>query len=94
MKKEGCYGHSTLAGQDMTRIFQVNGMLIEMYYLGDRSNSARVQKAISYLDNKDRWDSKGKENSYAMFSIYKGLKLMGINSLPNPGKVCVAEAHN
>ncbi|MBM3212189.1 hypothetical protein FJZ33_08215, partial [Candidatus Poribacteria bacterium] len=66
-----------------TTMGKTGGLLIEMYYLGDRANSARAQKAISYLNNKDRWNTKGKENSYAMFSIYKGLRLMDVKSLPN-----------
>jgi hypothetical protein len=79
----GASGYQLPDDMSMSPAGRTGGLLIEMYYLGDRSNSPRAQKAISYLNNKDNWASSNLGNAYAVFSIYKALRLMDVKSLPN-----------
>jgi len=59
---------------------KTGGLLAEMYWLGDNPNTARTKKAIGFLNNADQWEQQ-KGDSYSMFSIYKGLKLLGVKEL-------------
>jgi len=66
---------------DNVNIGKTGGILIEMYWLGDSINTARAQKALSYINNESNWNNDNKGNAYAVFSVYKGLRLMGVESL-------------
>jgi hypothetical protein len=79
----GASGYAEPGDMSMSPLGRTGGLLIEMYYLDDKSNSARAQKAISYMNNKDNWAYSNIGNAYAVFSVYKGLRLMGVKSLPN-----------
>ncbi len=67
---------------------KTGGLLVQFYYLGDDSSTPRVQKALDCLNTK--WNDVpsgtwygNKGHSYAMFSIYKGLELLGVGTIPN-----------
>jgi len=68
------------APDDDPNMAKTGGLLAEMYWLGDKSSTPRAQKAIEYLNNADEWELQ-KGDSYSMFSIYKGLKLMNVKEL-------------
>lgn len=68
------------APDDNPNMAKTGGLLAEMYWLGDNSNTPRAKKAIAYLNNADEWELQ-KGDSYSMFSIYKGLKLMNVKEL-------------
>jgi hypothetical protein len=74
----GASGYTSL--EDDPNMAKTGGLLVEMYWLGDNSNTSRAQKAIGFLNNPDEWEFQ-KGDAYAMFSIYKGLKLMGAKEL-------------
>jgi len=66
---------------------KTGGLLVEMYYVGDGANTPRAQAAVGFLNahwnsTPSGWDG-NKGHPYAMFSIFKGLELMGITSIPN-----------
>ncbi|MCP5522494.1 MAG: hypothetical protein H7A46_13200 [Verrucomicrobiales bacterium] len=66
---------------------KTGGLLVQMMYVGDDRNTARAQAAIGYLNAHwamppNSWDG-NKGQPYAMFSIFKGLELMGVTTIPN-----------
>jgi hypothetical protein len=72
-------------------IAKTGGLLVEFYYLGDDQFTARAQKAINYINSRWNVGPSGtwygnRGHPYAMFSVFKGLELMGVTTIPNaPG---------
>ena len=75
---------------NIVNIAKTGGLLVEMYYVDDDKTTARAQAAINYVDSRwnvvppvpeDWYGNKG--NAYAMFSVFKGLELMGVASIPS-----------
>jgi len=73
-------------------VAKTGALLIEMYFYGDDTTVPRVQAARDYIDA--NWSSDGEHlvppygNSgttyfYTMYSVFKGLKLLGIDNLPS-----------
>jgi hypothetical protein len=70
---------------------KTGGLLVQMHYVGDDTTTARAQNALAFLNT--HWNTApngtwygNKGHSYAMFSIFKGLELMGVSTIPNaPG---------
>lgn len=67
---------------------RTGGLLVEFAYLGDDYlTSARAQNAADYLDT--RWNLAysgwygNKGHPYAMFSVFKGLELMDVATIPS-----------
>ncbi len=73
---------------NMINISKTGGLLVEMYYAGDDKDTARAQAAINYINS--RWNVSGpydywygnKGHPYAMFSVFKGLELMEVDTIP------------
>jgi hypothetical protein len=70
---------------------KTGGLLVEFYYLGDDQHTARAQAAINFLDTNwngplgspnPPWDG-NLGHPYAMFSVFKGLELMNVATIPN-----------
>ena len=66
---------------------KTGGLLVQMHYVGDAATTSRAQAALGYLNNNwnsplSGWDG-NKGHPYAMFSIFKGLELMGGSTIPN-----------
>ena len=66
---------------------KTGGLLVQMHYVGDAATTSRAQAALGYLNNNwnstpNTWDG-NKGNPYAMFSIFKGLELMDVSTIPN-----------
>ena len=71
----------------LVNIAKTGGLLIEMYYVGDDKNTARAQAALGYInahwgDVPNGWDG-NKGQPYGMFSVFKGLELMQVPTIPN-----------
>jgi hypothetical protein len=72
----------------LVNVAKTGGLLIEMYYVGDDKNTPRAQAAIGYLNTEwntfanNTWDG-NKGHPYAMFSVFKGLELLGVTTIPN-----------
>jgi hypothetical protein len=67
---------------------KTGGLLVQMYYVGDDATTARAQNALAFLNT--HWNTPpngvwygNKGHSYAMFSIFKGLEVMGVSTIPN-----------
>jgi hypothetical protein len=67
---------------------KTGGLLSMFYYLGDDESAPRVQAAIDCLNS--RWNNGpsgtwygNKSHPYAMFGVFKGLMLLGIDTIPN-----------
>ena len=72
---------------NLVNVAKTGGLLIEMYYVGDTKNTARAQAALDYVnahwaDLPSGWDG-NKGHPYAMFSVFKGLELMQVSTIPN-----------
>jgi hypothetical protein len=63
-------------------VAKTGGLLVEMYWLGDKNNSSRTLKAIEFINDNGLWESH-KGDCYAMFSVFKGLKAMNVTELSN-----------
>lgn len=86
-------GGSGYAGPDeWVNVAKTGALLIEMYFYSDDTTVPRVQSARDYIDS--NWSSDGEHlvlpygNSgttsfYAMYSVFKGLKLHEIDNLPS-----------
>ena len=71
----------------IVNISKTGGLLVEFYYLGDDKNTARAQAAINYINANwnvgvSSWDG-NKGHPYGMFSVFKGLELMQVATIPN-----------
>lgn len=71
----------------MVNVAKTGGLLVEFFYLGDTSSTPRVQRAVNYLNTYWNqapyyWDG-NRGHPYSMFSIFKGLELMKIASIPS-----------
>jgi hypothetical protein len=74
-------------------ISKTGGLLVMMQYLGDTPNTPRVKKALDYINT--HWNETPASfpsgniwygnygHPYAMFAVYKGLELMGVQTIPN-----------
>ncbi|MGD8536355.1 MAG: hypothetical protein PVF66_10950, partial [Candidatus Aminicenantes bacterium] len=69
-------------------ISKTGGLLVEMYYVGDDQYTSRAQAAINFINS--RWNNGpsgtwygNKGHAYAMFSVFKGLELMDVDTIPN-----------
>lgn len=67
---------------------KTGGLLVQMHYVGDDATSSRAQAALGFLNQ--RWNNGpngswygNKGHSYAMFSVFKGLELMDVPTIPN-----------
>jgi hypothetical protein len=84
----GGSGYST--PNDYINISKTGGLLVEFHYLGDDQFTARAQNAVDYINScwgavPDGWYG-NKGHPYAMFSVFKGLELMGVTTIPSaPG---------
>jgi len=73
--------------EDDPNIGKTGALLMEMYWVGDNQNTARAKKAISYMNNSTIWQQEpagydgNKGNSYSMFAVFKGLRMMNVQSL-------------
>ena len=72
----------------IVNISKTGGLLVEFYYLGDDMNTLRAQAARGYIDS--RWNVSpygtyygNKGHPYAMFSVFKGLELMQVLTVPS-----------
>jgi hypothetical protein len=69
-------------------VSKTGGLLVEMYYFGDNNNTPRAQAAINYLNTNwafypsSTWYG-NYLHPYAMFAVFKGLSLMGVDTIPN-----------
>lgn len=68
-------------------IGKTGGLLVQHHYLGDASTTQRVLDALDFInrhweDSAWGWDG-NKGSAYAMFGVFKGLKLMNIHEIPN-----------
>jgi hypothetical protein len=66
---------------------KTGGLLVQMHYLGDDATTPRAQAALGYLNTTwnsplNFWDG-NRGHPYAMFSIFKGLELTGVATIPN-----------
>jgi len=74
---------------EWVNISKTGGLLVEMYYVGDDKDTARAVAAINYINS--RWNSAlgnpyypwsgNRGHSYAMFSVFKGLELMEVDTI-------------
>lgn len=72
---------------NMVNESKTGGLLVQMHYLGDDATAPRAQAALGYLNNTwnsplNFWDG-NRGHPYAMFSIFKGLELMEVTTIPN-----------
>jgi len=79
----GCAGYSHPGD---TNVARTGALLVLQYWVGDEADeSTRVQNAISCIEN--LWEqgpsghSGNKGQTYAMFGVYKGLALLGVDTL-------------
>ncbi|MDI6791361.1 MAG: hypothetical protein QME81_00615 [bacterium] len=63
-------------------VAKTGGLLQEMHYYGDTKETNRVQQAANFINN--NWNTDNKGNYYAMYSAFKGLKLLSISDIPLP----------
>jgi hypothetical protein len=84
---------------EMVSISKTGGLLVEMYYVGDDCNTERAEDALDYVNN--RWNVTpyltwygNKGHPYAMFSVFKGLELMGVEEIPNAPPTPETPAHD
>ncbi|MFC1592280.1 hypothetical protein ACFL43_07120, partial [Thermodesulfobacteriota bacterium] len=66
---------------------KTGSLLAEFYYLGETAETARAQNALGFINN---WWSRppsshygNKGHYYAMYSIFKGLRLLGVETIPS-----------
>lgn len=59
---------------------KTGGLLIEQYFCGDNANAPRVKNALNYIDA--NWYGENLGSYYAMYSIMKGCRLLGVETLP------------
>lgn len=69
-------------------VAKTGGLMVQQYYFGDTSTSARAIRAKTYIDS--RWHVGpshtwygNKGHPYAMFAVFKGLELMNVHRLPS-----------
>jgi hypothetical protein len=69
-------------------IAKTGSLLVEMYYVGDDKTTARAQAAINYINS--HWNEPpnytyngNKGHPYAMFSVFRGLELMDVATIPS-----------
>jgi hypothetical protein len=69
-------------------VSKTGGLLVEMYYVGDDCQVDRAEDALGFINS--RWNDPpngtwygNKGHSYAMFSVFKGLELMQVSTIPN-----------
>lgn len=67
---------------------KTGGLLVELYYLGRDQTSTAAKDALAFLDR--HWSNPpasvwngNKGHPYAMFSVFKGLELMKVASIPS-----------
>lgn len=64
-------------------IAKTGGLLAEMKFYGDTTASTRVQDAVDFIDR--NWDSEWEHfpanNFYAFYSVMKGFRLLGIETI-------------
>ena len=79
----GCAGYTSPGDTNVSR---TGALLVMLYWIGDEADeSVRIQNAISCIEN--RWedppsnDDGNKGQTYAMFAVYKGLSLLGVDTL-------------
>jgi len=73
---------------NIVNISKTGGLLVEMYYVGDDKETARAQAAIDYINSRWNVGPSGtwygnKGHPYAMFSVFKGLELMEVDTIPD-----------
>ncbi len=71
---------------NIVNISKTGGLLVEMYYVGDDKETARAQAAIDYINSRWNVGPSGtwfgnKGHPYAMFSVFKGLELMEVDTI-------------
>ncbi|MDI6788134.1 MAG: carboxypeptidase regulatory-like domain-containing protein, partial [Planctomycetota bacterium] len=61
-------------------IAKTGGLLVQQRFVGDTAQTTRVTQAITYIDNDWAQDNLG--NYYAMYGVMKGMRLLGVTTLP------------
>lgn len=76
------------APNSIVNISKTGGLLVEMYYVGDDKDTPRALAALDYINlywaetpGGTWYGNKG--HPYAMFSVFKGLELMEVTTIPN-----------
>lgn len=72
----------------IVNIAKTGGLLVEMYYVGDDKDSPRAVAAVNYINSRWAVPPNGtwygnKGHPYAMFSVFKGLELMEVTTIPS-----------
>jgi hypothetical protein len=70
---------------DWVNIAKTGGLLAEMKFVGDTTTTSRVQDAVDFIDRNwnDDWEHFPSNNYYAFYSVMKGFRLLGIETI-NP----------
>jgi hypothetical protein len=73
----------TAPNDGWNNVGKTGALLIEFYFLGDDTTSARVQSALTFITNNwtTDWEHFNEGSYYAMYSAMKGLRLLGITTL-------------
>jgi hypothetical protein len=68
---------------EWVNIAKTGGLLCEMKFYGDNSSTPRALAAWNYIGANWNSDPEHFDSYYAMYSVMKGFRLMGIGSLPD-----------
>jgi hypothetical protein len=78
--QDGGSGYSDPWG--WVNVAKTGGLLAEMKFVGDTAATQRVRDAVQFID--DNWDSDEEhfpDNYYAFYSVMKGFRLLGIDTI-------------
>ena len=76
-------GGSGYTDPDWANIARTGGLLAEMKFVGDTSESVRVNYAVDYIDRlwDTDWEHFPANSYYAFYSVMKGFRLLGIETI-------------
>jgi PKD repeat protein len=68
---------------EWVNVAKTGGLLCEMKFVGDTTASTRAQDAVDFIDRlwNDDWEHFPANNYYAFYSVMKGFRLMGIQTI-------------
>jgi hypothetical protein len=77
-------GGSGYTGPGGPNIARTGGLLAEMKFVGDTPDTSRVQDAVDFINRQwdDDWEHFPANSYYAFYSVMKGFRLLGIETIP------------